>query len=337
EVLEGDLKSCLVDLNTLQQEEILNQMIPYSLQQIKGLNGEYFALPLDINPVTILYRRSIAKEVFGTDDLTRIEACFNGYEALLQAAEQLKDKEIKMFPDPLAFRHFANVGKTPWFDENGYYIGDAKKWKFLDTLKTLRVEGYTANAIEWSQDWFLGMKNELSQRVFAYVLPNWALKNIVLSLDENKEELADFAMIDGMIDHAWGGSYIALYKESEKQDLAFQFIKYLVADVSYLKNRVEETGLVSANQVANQNIIAEELSTFLGQQDYVQMISNFAKEVKLSIQEDEVLQKKSIRLDEMFQELIREFIRGDFHTVDEALASFEERVKTEFPELFPLS
>lgn len=315
-------------------DEVINDLVPYTLQQIKEVEGGVYAVPLDINPVVIVYRRSLALEVFGTEDESLIEAYFNSYDTLLQAAEQLKQKGIKLFPDRSAFRHFADLGKTPWFNENGFYVRDTKKWEFLDTLNQLRIEGYTANAVEWSTDWFAGMKDELEQPVFAYVLPSWGLKNILLALEEADTRIGDFAMIDGMLDHTWGGSYLAINQDSQEQSLALELIKYILTDVAYLDKRVEETGLVSANPVANEMIIAEEISSFLGQRDFVDEVTSFGKEVSISLQTDPELQRKSIRLDEMFQELITDYLRGEFHTADEALSIFDERVRTEFPEIF---
>lgn len=133
-----------------------------------------------------------------------------------------------------------------------------------------------------------------------------------------------------------GGDYLSIYKDTPNLELAQQFLSYMVADVQH-----RNVWSVGSHQLfADKNVLAiqpfVEENKFLGGQNFEQAFKDIAvyhnTSSNLDIKEENKLKEAQINL--LFDQLMMEFIEGDFHTVDEAMMTFEIRVQGIYPELF---
>jgi len=136
-----------------------------------------------------------------------------------------------------------------------------------------------------------------------------------------------------------GGEYMAIIKESKNLELAKQFVDYMVADTSHLKLWSTRSHQIFAHASIEKIQSFSQEKSFLGGQDYEQAFkvsaTKFNSKMEYGQRSQEIL-KKEAAINLIFEQLLLEFIQGDFHTVDEALRVFEERVKAIYPELFTI-
>ena len=138
--------------------ELADNYVPYVFDLGKDENGDVRALSWQTTPGGIYYKRSIAKEVLGTDDPDEIGEMLTSMDKVFEVSEKMKEKGYRMFPDEGSIRWFSQ-GDDPqaWVNEKDELQLTDQKIEFLDYAKKLREESYTALAPEWSPSWFEAM------------------------------------------------------------------------------------------------------------------------------------------------------------------------------------
>jgi multiple sugar transport system substrate-binding protein len=208
----------------------------------------------------MFYRRSLAKQYFGTDDPVAIQALVSDMSKFEAAAKTIKEKSggnTYMIGSSGDFANlfFANR-KSPWVVDNKLVI-DPKVDELLEMAKSFRQNGYEAQATQWQEGWFAGMNDSLvdakgnAKQVFSYLLPTWGLPYVLMSNSAPKEVAAtgtetkktvgkdttgDWACINGPVPYQWGGTWIGALKDSKNQDTAKEFIKFCTLNKDTLKN-----------------------------------------------------------------------------------------------------
>ena len=115
-------------------------------------------------PGALFYRRSLAKEYFGTDDPAEIQALLSDFDKFTAAAAVVKEKsggDTYMVASSGDFQNpfFANRDQ-PWIVDDTLVV-DPMVQEYVDTAKLFRDEGYEAQATQWQEGWFAGMNDSL--------------------------------------------------------------------------------------------------------------------------------------------------------------------------------
>jgi multiple sugar transport system substrate-binding protein len=218
--------------------------------------GKTKAFSYQATPGAMFYRRSLAKQYFGTDDPATIQELVSDMTKFEAAAKTIKEKSkgnTYMIGSTGDFSNlfFANR-KSPWVVDNKLVI-DPKVEELLDTAKSFRQNGYEAQANQWQEGWFAGMNDSLvdakgnPKQVFCYLLPTWGLpytlmpNSIPKEIKDTKKTVGkdtsgDWACISGPVPYQWGGTWIGALKESKNIDMATEFIKFATLNKDTLKN-----------------------------------------------------------------------------------------------------
>jgi len=218
--------------------------------------GKTKAFSYQATPGAMFYRRSLAKQYFGTDDPAKIQALVSDMSKFEAAAKTIKEKSkgntyMVASTGDFANLYFANR-KSPWVVDNKLVI-DPKVDELLDMAKSFRQNGYEAQATQWQEGWFAGMNDSLvdakgnAKQVFSYLLPTWGLPYVLMSnaapkdnadktAKVGKDTAGDWACIDGPMPYQWGGTFIGALKDSKNLDLAKEFIKFCTLNETTLKN-----------------------------------------------------------------------------------------------------
>ncbi|MCB2291682.1 ABC transporter substrate-binding protein [Clostridium sp. CS001] len=222
--------------------------------------GKTKAFSYQATPGAMFYRRSLAKQYFGTDDPAAIQELVSDMTKFEATAKTIKEKSkgnTYMVGSAGDFTNlfFANR-KSPWVVDNKLVI-DPKVEELLDTAKSFRQNGYEAQANQWQEGWFAGMNDSLvdakgnPKQVFSYLLPTWGLPYVLMSNSTPKEIKAegataakmvgkdtsgDWACISGPVPYQWGGTWIGALKDAKNLDLATEFIKFSTLNKDTLKN-----------------------------------------------------------------------------------------------------
>lgn len=218
--------------------------------------GKTKAFSYQATPGAMFYRRSLAKQYFGTDDPVKIQEMVSDMSKFEQTAKVIKEKSAGNTYMVCSAGDFTNLffanRKSPWVVENKLVI-DPKVYEMLDVAKIFRQNGYEAQANQWQEGWFAGMNDSLvdakgnPKQVFSYLLPTWGLPYVLMtnatpktSKDTGKtvgkDTTGDWACINGPMPYQWGGTWIGALKDSKNKDLAKEFIKFSTLNKDTLKN-----------------------------------------------------------------------------------------------------
>lgn len=147
-------------------------------------DGELVGLGYQSTSGVFIYRRSIAKDVWGTDNpdviKEKIGGGTNSWDAYWVAAEELKRKGyvICSGDDDIWYPVFCSAEKG-WIVDGKLYI-DPKREEYLDFAKKIYENGYSNNTSTWYDEWFYGMKGYGDKEVFGYFGPAWFVKYTLL-------------------------------------------------------------------------------------------------------------------------------------------------------------
>jgi len=209
---------------------------PYAVQMGSRPDGELAALPYQSTGGAMIYRRSIAKDVFGTDDSVAIANEMGpGWDKFMEGAAKLGEKGYAAVSGLNDVWHAVEGGsKTGWLTADGRLNIDVDRERFLDMAKTLKESGYMHDTVDWQDPWFYDMAK--SSNVFAFFGPAWLI-NYSMALNA-PDSSGDWAVCTPPEPFMWGGTWLLANKNMnpEVKDVVKDIIEWATLDTS-------ETGL----------------------------------------------------------------------------------------------
>ncbi|RSK28063.1 extracellular solute-binding protein [Bacillus sp. HMF5848] len=322
-------------------DEWSDEYIPYVFDLGKDSEGNVKALSWQTTPGGIFYRRSIAKDVLGTDDPAEVGELISTWDGMFEVGEKLKQNGYRLFPDEGAIRWFAkSEDPQPWVNENNELVMTQAKLDYFDHAKTLREKDYTAFAPEWSPSWFASMNGPIAYNagweevkedaankteVFSYALPTWGLHSV---LKLNAEDTAgDWAVTTGPAPYFWGGTWLGIYSGSENKELAWEFVKMMTHDEEFLKQWSLETGDVLSYLPVTNEIKDDFSEPFLGGQNNYTFFLEQAKKI-----EPGIVTKYDQQIDTLLGTKVLDYVDGKL-TKEEAIDEFYKAVKNAYPNI----
>jgi hypothetical protein len=355
QISNPQLALLLSDLEVFSTESgLINTISPYSIEKGRSSEGKLIGLSYQVSPVGIYYRRSMAIKAFGTDDPAIIGEIFSSYSNIDEGLDLLNQSNIKMFADIFTLRKFSNLNNQ-WIDEAGFFDKTNISRDFFELIKKTQFEKQVAFATEWSDEWLNGMYKSITNsygedmKVFAYILPSWALSNILMLTGEIEEPI--LANEDGSIQvfnetiGDWGvtslanpissgSSYMTINATSEHMDLSISFLEYMLNNTLHEGTWLRTGDMVSSIPTIQIHQEFPEGDQFLGGQSYHEAMGDIGQKIIAHVYEDVDKEAKNSIIQSYFDDIIIRFIQGDFHTIDEAIKVFVEQVEELYPELF---
>ena len=231
-----------------------------------GGTGGQSAIPTDIGPGTLFYRKDILdKAGLQESDLTsswdayiasgkKIKSTTGAY--LLAHARDLKDILIR-----------ANVpaGEGVYFDAQGKcVVATSPRFKIaFEQAKAVRGAGLDAKIGAWSNEWGEAFKrgNVASQMMGAWLgghLSNW--------LAPQTKGLWRSAPLPGGINAAWGGTFFAIPARAVNKELAWDLIRHLTLNKEQQLAAFRQHDAFPALKAAQSGPFFEQPIEFLGGQ-----------------------------------------------------------------------
>ena len=122
-------------------------------KDIVSVDGVQKGTTWQATPGLFAYRRSIAKDVLGTDDPTEVQAALADWDKFNAVAEQAAAKGYKMlsgYDD--SYRTFSNNVSAPWVDGTTVVV-DKNIMNWVDQTKEYTDKGYNNKTSLWSDGW----------------------------------------------------------------------------------------------------------------------------------------------------------------------------------------
>lgn len=354
----------LADLKSLNADVKKADVYPF-VTEVGTYDGVLKALSYQATPGALFYRRSLAKEYFGTDDPVEMQKILGDMDKYTAAAAVVKEKsggDTYMVASNGDFMNLFYANRAqPWIVNNTLTV-DPMVNKLVATAKTFRDNGYEAKATQWQEGWFAGMNDSLvgadgkPKKIFSYFLPTWGLPYVLAphaaSADGTKTTAGDWAMITGPLPYQWGGTWLGAMKDSKNLKLAKEFIRFCTLDETNLTNwatgvytneylkaidpNTPEGQAQAAGDFVGSKVVVEkitkgfdnsELSKFLGGQNSYGAFAAAAPSVN-----GRLMQGSDDAIQRAFNDPLASYLDGKI-TEDEMWKIWKDAVHNEFPDL----
>ena len=308
-------------------------------KEIVSVDGVQKATSWQATPGLFAYRRSIAKEVLGTDDPVEVQAALSDWAKFDQVAAQAHDKGYKMlsgYHD--SFRVFSNNMSAPWVEGTTVTV-DAAIMDWIDQTKEYTDLGYNNKSSLWSDQW--ATDQGPTGDVFGFFYSTWGINFTLLGnsletpvAEGGKEEVGngiygDYGVCQGPQPYYWGGSWICAAAGSDNLPTIQDVMKTLTCDKATMlqitKDTQDYTNCESAmNELASDPNYG---STFLDGQNHIALFADVAPNIDMSN-----ISPYDQGCNEVIQNSFGDYFNGavDFET---AKQNFEQSIKVRYPEL----
>ena len=226
-----------IDVNTGISDAKIAQ---YTIDIGTNPNGKVVALGYQATGGAFIYRRSIAKDVWGTDDPTeiakKIGAGTGSWDQFFAAAEELKAKNYGIISgDGDLWHAVENSSDEGWIVDGKLNI-DPKREAFLDLSMQLKENEYHNDTRDWQDAWFADMKGQGEKEIFGFFGPAWLI-NYTLAPNSGGEAVGegtygDWAVCDPPIGFFWGGTWLMANKDSDKKEAVGEIIEWITLNAT---------------------------------------------------------------------------------------------------------
>jgi predicted small lipoprotein YifL len=319
-------------------DDDMSQMYQYTKDICTDESGALKGVSWQATPGLFAYRRSIAKDVLGTDDPEKVQEALSDWDKFDAVAKQAADKGYKMlsgYDD--AYRTFSNNVAGPWVQDDKIVV-DASIDKWIDQTKTYTDAGYTNKSSLWDTTWAAdqGPKG----KVFGFFYSTWGINFTLLGnsletavADGGKEEAGngaygDYAVCQGPASYFWGGTWICGANGTDNKSLVCDVMKQLTCNADIMKKITEETQDYTNNMAAMEEIANSDFqSAFLGGQNHIKLFAEAAKKIDMSN-----ISPYDQGLNEGIQTAMKDYFDGNC-SKEEAMDKFYKAAVEKYPEL----
>ncbi len=301
----------------------------YTVQAASDASGVVKGVSFQCCPSALIYRRSIAKDVLGTDDPAQVQAKLDSWDKFNAVAADAKAKGYYITAsDAATYRVFSNNVTSTWVDADNKLNIDANIKAWMDQAKDFSDKGYTINTGVWDEPCTAQMFGD--GKTMCYFGPAWYF-NFSMGNAQDKEKgcFGDWAICQGPQAHFWGGTWLMASASSDNATMLADVMNTFINDEEVCTNLVKKEAQFSNNQKVNAAVAADPNygSAFLGGQNDIALFLDLAKNIKFENQTiyDQIC-------NEQIQSCWRQYCQGTV-TEAEAMANFYKAVKEAYPNI----
>ena len=281
-------------------------------------------------PGLLVYRRDIAKKVFGTDDPAEIGKKVKDWDTTKQTAEELKEKGYYTFASYAdTFRLYGNSIAESWVQPGSDTVKvDPKIKEWVQTSKEWLDAGYFNPTVkgQWNDDWNKSMGSK--SKVFAFLFPAWGID---FTITPNWDgDMGAWAVTNPPQEYNWGGSYIHAATGTDNAEHAKEIILALTADKDNLL-KISEKYSDFTNTKSGMAEAAKDdkkyASKFLGGQNPFKYFAPVAEKIKIA-----PLSSYDQGCVELIQNSFSDYFQGNV-TEDKAKSNFEKAIVERYPDV----
>jgi hypothetical protein len=227
-----------IDVDTKTAEA---QIAPYTID-IGSRDGEIVALGYQATGGAMIYRASIAEDVFGTSDPAEIEkivgAGSGNWDKYWEAAAKLKEKGYVVVSGADDMWNVCEKSATKaWLDKSNNIVIAPEREAYLDIAKKLKDEGLSHDTGSWSEAWYADMADS---NVFCFFGPAWLINYVMIGncggTAAGEGSYGDWRVCTPPVGFFWGGTWVLANKDTDQAEGVAELIEWITLDTS-------ETGL----------------------------------------------------------------------------------------------
>ena len=302
---------------------------PYTVQAASDSNGVVKGVSFQCCPSALIYRRSIAKDVLGTDDPAEVQAKLDSWDKFNAVAAEAKAKGYYMTSSEAeTFRVFSNNGEAPLVDESGKLVLNDAIRAWQAQAKDFTDKGYTLTCDIWSDECTAQMFAD--GKTMCFFGPAWYFNFCMGNAqDPDKGCYGDWAICEGPAAHFWGGTWLLAATGSDNPTMLADIMDTFINDEEVCSNLIKNEAQFTNNQAVNAKFAEDPNygSEFLGGQNDVAVFVELAKNIKF---ENKTIYDQL--LTEGLQGFWREYCDGAV-TEEEAMANYYKYINEKYPEI----
>lgn len=225
------LSEGLVDLRQkpFNADAYKKDMVGYKWDLASAPDGALIAMPWDIGPACIFYRRDLLDKAGIPSDPTKLAGLMKTWEDFYAIGKKVNDPANGVYwTDTAANIPYIYFAHKNFFDTNlNVAIDNPTTRAVLGMAKKVRNEGLDAKATMWTDEWYTMLaKGKIAATIsgcwFGGFLKGWIASDSagqwgVVPIPEQPLQ-------------NWGGSFLAITKQSRNQEAAWKFIEYITTD-----------------------------------------------------------------------------------------------------------
>ncbi len=292
-------------------------------------NGECKGVSFQCCPSALIYRRSIAKDVLGTDDPAEVQAKLGSWADFEAVAVEAKAKGYYMTASYAeTYRTFSNNCTTAWVDGSNNLVLDKGLEAWITQTKTFMDNGYTLPYGIWDGD----KNNEMAStgKTMCFFGPAWYFNFCMGPAHEgDTNTMGDWAIIEGPQAHFWGGTWLLAATGSDNPTMLKDIFTAFTVDEEVCTNLIKNDAQFTNNKKVNEAVAndATYASEFLGGQNDVAIFVGMA---------DNIVWENHTMYDQLLNEDLQTYMKDYFTGAadyDTAYGAFLDSVKTRYPEI----
>ena len=288
-------------------------------------------------PGLFAYRRSIAKDVLGTDDPVQVQAALADWTKFEAVAAQMKAKNYYMlagYDD--AYRTFSNNISAPYVNDKKELVIPDALWDWVDQTEEFTNNGYNNKTTLWSPEW--ATEQGPAGKTFGFFYSTWGINFTLMGnslADANGPQevgngiYGDWAVCEGPASYYWGGTWMAAADGTDNVSLVKDIMYDLTCDAAIAKQITLDTLDYTNCKSAMNEIAADETygSTFLGGQNHIALFASAAEKIDMSN-----CSPYDQGINENFQNAFKDYFAGTV-TKEKALENFKTKIREVYPAL----
>ena len=296
----------------------------YTLEAVTTADGEIRGLSYQATPGMLVYRRSIAQAVLGTDDPDAVA----DWDKFYETAEKMKAGGYYMYSGRAdTYRVYSNNVSAPWVDGSTVVV-DQSMMNWVERSMQDTQEGINHNVPgQWIDEWNKDMGP--SSKVFCFFLPAWGLDVCIKPNVEGTDAAQDWAVCPSPQSFYWGGTWLIAANGTDNMSQVKDIMLKMTSDRDILNSLAVNNG-----EMSNDQPLMEELAQspdfgidLLGGQNYLGVLSDAAASISLVN-----VSPYDQGCTEEFQNVFGDYFNGKID-LEKAKENFATAIGERYPEL----
>ena len=208
------------------------EIAQYTIDIGTNPDGDLVGLGYQATGGAFIYRRSIAKDAFGSEEPADVQKEIGpGWDKFFEAAEKLKAKGYGIVSGDGDMWHAVENSSDKGWVVDGKLVIDPKREEFLDFSKKLKDNNYHNDTQDWTDNWYADMAGTGEKQILGFFGPAWLI-NYVMAGNSGGEKpgegtYGDWAVCEPPVGFFWGGTWVLGTKDSDKKEAVGQIIEWI--------------------------------------------------------------------------------------------------------------
>lgn len=235
----------------------------YAVEGGKGSDGRQYAVPVDLGPGVMYFRRDYMEDM-GFD----LDEVMSSWDSYLDYGRALKERGVLLIGSAGAianayYRFNVGEGEGLYFDAEGNSLVTGERFvRAFELAKAVRDEGMDGNISEWTEDWYAGFRDG---KFATQMSGAWLLGHLNNWIAPDTAGLWGASMLPGGIYGSWGGSYLAIPKQAKNPEASWDLIEYMISEENQLAGFVNIAAFPAHTSTYDDPAFDEEIAFLRGQ------------------------------------------------------------------------